>query len=232
MGRTGAVIALIIMIGIPTITGIYFDAMPSILQILTASVGLLAIFVPVTISEAFAYTPIFGSSFYLSSITGNISNLKLPVANTVLRVLDVQTGTEDADIVTSIAVAVSSLVTLGIIILGVILILPLRPVLELPAIKLASSYILPALFGCMSVGMLVPGLGNGITSRGRLKGMILPAALILLINVIFVYIVKQPIIVSTFQGIIMLLMLPVAYFGTKALYKRGKIQVFLPGEGK
>ncbi|MDR0908358.1 MAG: hypothetical protein LBM77_01200 [Spirochaetaceae bacterium] len=230
MGRIYGVLALLIMIGVPVIAGLYFDAMPGFFQILAASVGLLAIFIPVTVSETIAYTPVFGSSIYLTMVTGNISNLKLPVANEVLKVIDVQPGTEDADVVTNIAVAISSLVTLTILILGVILMLPLRPILELPTVKLAAGYILPALFGVLGVGVLQPNLGGGITTKGRMKGMILPCILILFINILFVYIIRQPIIVSTFQGFIILLMLPVAWFSTKSLYKKGKVQVFLPGE--
>ncbi|MDR0723091.1 MAG: hypothetical protein LBF75_09940, partial [Treponema sp.] len=121
LGRMGIVCAIIIMLGIPAAAGIYFNAMPPILQILTTAVGLLALFVPSAFSETIAYSPILGSSYYLAQITGNISNLKLPVAKTALQILDVEEGTEDADIVTSIAVSVSSFVTIAVIVAGVIL---------------------------------------------------------------------------------------------------------------
>ncbi|GHT79130.1 hypothetical protein FACS1894130_07050 [Spirochaetia bacterium] len=230
LGRLGAVLAVIIMLGMPIIAGIYFHAMPGILRIISASIGLLSIFAPAAISEVIAYTPVFGSSIYLAQITGNISNLKLPVANTILQVLDVESGTEDADIVTSIAVSVSSFVTIVIIVVGVLLLIPLRPVLTLPAVKLASGYIVPALFGSMAFGMLNNNLGGGIKSKGRLKGAILPAVVVIAINLIVGRLLHLMMVVTLYQGFIMLLLLPITWFGTKWLYKKGQIKVYLPGE--
>lgn len=42
--------------------------------------SILLIYIPVGFSEALSYTPILGCSAYLAFITGNIMNLKLPVA--------------------------------------------------------------------------------------------------------------------------------------------------------
>jgi hypothetical protein len=159
-------------------------------------------------------------------------NLKLPVANTALQLLDVERGTEEADIVTSIAVSVSSFVTIIVIFLGVLLILPLRPVLTLPVVKLASGYIVPALFGSLAIGAIGSNIGGGIKTKGRLKGMILPVILVAAVNIIVVYIIKKPMLLAFYQGFLMLALLPIAYFGTKLLYKKGQIQVLLPGEGK
>jgi hypothetical protein len=230
LGRIAAVIALIIMIGMPIIAGIYFHALPSFLRIITASLGLLALFTPVAMSEVIAYTPIFGSSIYLTLITGNVMNLKLPMANTALQLLDVEKGTEDADIVTSIAVSVSSFVTILVIILGVLLLLPLQPILTLPLVKLASGHIIPALFGSLAVGIMGNNVGGGIQTRGRLKGLILPTILVIAINLIITYVLHMGILLSLYQGFITLLMLPVTWFWTKSLYKSGQIKVILPGE--
>jgi len=105
-GRIGGSIALIIMFSMPIIAGLYFNAMPSFLQIIMASVGLLAIFVPVAISEVISYTPVLGSSIYLTLVTGNVTNLKVPVANNALKLMDVQYGSEDADVISAIAVGI------------------------------------------------------------------------------------------------------------------------------
>jgi hypothetical protein len=230
LGRFGAFSAVFIMLAMPTIAGIYFNAMPNFLAVITTAIGLLAMFVPAAVSEVIAYTPIFGSSMYLAQITGNILNLKLPVANTALQILDVESGTEDADIVTSIAVSISSFVTTIIVLTGVILMLPLQPVLTLPVVKTASAYIVPALFGSLTIGSIGSHIGGGIRTKGRLKGMIAPVAFLIIVNLLFTYILKQPQFLSLYQGFLMLAMLPIAWFGTKALYKSGQIKVFLPGE--
>jgi hypothetical protein len=230
LGRIGAVIAIIIMLGIPTIAGIYFNAMPDFFQVIITAAGLLSLFVPAALSEVIAYTPILGSSIYLTLITGNVMNLKLPVANNALALLDVESGTEDADLVTSIAVSVSTFFTLLIIFLGVLLILPLQPVLTLTAVRTASSYIVPALFGSLTLGAVGSGIGGGIRAPGRLKGAILPALLVIAIYVIIHYVIKAARLWALYQGIVILVLLPVAYFSTKLLYKKGQIKVLLPGE--
>jgi hypothetical protein len=232
LGRFGAAAALLIMLAMPTIAGIYFSAMPDIGSIFTASIGLLAMFAPAAISEVIAQTPIFGSSYYLAQITGNIMNLKLPVANAALQLLDVESGTEDADIVTSIAVSVSSFVTTIVILIGVLLMLPLQPLLTLPAVKTASAYIVPALFGSLTIGSIGSHLGGGIRTEGRLKGFIVPALIVAAVNIFFIYIIKQPVILSLYQGFLMIALIPVTWFCTKRLYRTGQIKVFLPGDEK
>jgi hypothetical protein len=230
LGRIGIVGAIIIMLGIPAVAGIYFDALPSVLQVLTTGISLLAIFVPAAFSETIAFSPILGSSYYLAQITGNISNLKIPVAKTALQILDVEEGTEDADIVTSIAVSVSSLVTIAVIVVGVILLQPLQPVLSQPVFKLASSNIVPALFGSLVVGAMGSQLGGGITCRGRWKGASILFAIVAIVYVIVVHVMKNPMLFALYQGFLMLALIPVAWFSHKWLYKSGGIEVSLPGD--
>ncbi|MDR2246916.1 MAG: hypothetical protein LBE17_09690 [Treponema sp.] len=230
LGRIGIVCAIILMLGIPTVVGVYFNALPSVLQILTTAVGLLALFVPAAFSETIAFSPILGSSYYLAQITGNISNLKLPVAKTALQILDVEEGTEDADIVTSIAVSVSSFVTISVIVIGVILLQPLRPVLNLPVFKLASGNIVPALFGSLFVGSLGSKIGGGITCRGRWKGAVILFVVVAVVYLIVVYGMKNAMGFSLYQGFLMLALIPIGWFGNKWMYKTGQITVLLPGE--
>jgi hypothetical protein len=230
LGRVGIVCAAIIMLGIPAITGIYFNAMPTFLQVLTTAVGLLALFIPAAFSETIAYSPILGSSYYLAQITGNISNLKLPVAKSALQILDIEEGTEDADIVTSITVSVSSFVTIAVIVIGVILLQPLRPILETPLFKQASGSIVQALFGSLIVGAMGSQLGGGITCRGRWKGSAILFAVVAIAYVIVIYGMKNPMLWALYQGFLMLALIPIAWFSHKWLYKAGQITVMLPGE--
>jgi hypothetical protein len=230
LGIIGSAIAIVVMLGIPTITGLFFNAMPTFAQLLAASIGILALFVPVAVSEVIAYTPILGSSIYLAMITGNLSNLKLPIGNQALTLLDVEAGTEDADIVTSIAISVSSFSTIIIILIGVLLLLPLRPILTNPTVRTASGYIVPALFGSLSVGALGSSIGGGIRTEGRLKSVILPAVLVAAVNILFVYILKQPIIIAMYQGFLILILLHITWYWAKFLYKTNQIKVILPGE--
>ena len=59
--------------------------------------------------------------------------------------------TEEGEIVSTIAIAVSSIITTLIIVLGVLLITPLTPILNSPVLAPAFDQILPALFGGLGV---------------------------------------------------------------------------------
>jgi hypothetical protein len=123
LGRFGIVGAIIVFLALPTALGLYFHALPPLSQVLAGSVGLLAIFIPISISELIAYTPILGSSTYLSTITGNVLNLKVPAVQNALRQVDVEPGTEEADIVAVIAVSASAFVTVIVLVAGVLLLI-------------------------------------------------------------------------------------------------------------
>ncbi len=117
--------------------------------------GLLAtapMYWAVAVIEVFTYIPMLGAGgSYLSFVTGNISNLKLPVALNALEQAGVSINSEEGEVVSTVAIAISSIVTTLIIIVGVILIVPLRPILSAPALEPAFAQILPALFGGLAV---------------------------------------------------------------------------------
>ena len=118
-------------------------------------VGLIAtapMYWAVGVVETFTYVPMLGAGgSYLSFVTGNISNLKLPVALNALEQTNANIRTEEGEIVSSVAIAVSSIVTMVIICLGVLLITPLTPILDAPVLAPAFAQILPALFGGLGV---------------------------------------------------------------------------------
>ena len=88
---------------------------------------------------------------YLSFVTGNISNLKLPCALNALEQNEVSASSEEGEVISTIAIATSSIVTTVIILLGVICIVPLTPILEAPVLEPAFAQMLPALFGGLGV---------------------------------------------------------------------------------
>ena len=88
---------------------------------------------------------------YLSFVTGNITNLKAPAALNALELAEADVKTEEGEVVATVAIAVSSIVTTLIIVLGVVLITPLTPILNSPALAPAFDQILPALFGGLNI---------------------------------------------------------------------------------
>lgn len=224
LGRKQTILVIILMLALPTIIAFYFKTFPDIGQVMTASIGLLAIFVPIAISEMISFTPILGSSIYLTLITGNVTNLKLPAVTNAFNTLNIEPGTEEADVISAIVVSISSITTLVIVAIGVFAMVPLRPILTRPAVVTATSYVLPALFGCLMLGILGPNIGGGVTTKKRLLGAV-PAALIVIVLSLI-----SPEIVTNLQGFLILFMLPITYFTSKYLFKKGTIKVILPSE--
>ena len=88
---------------------------------------------------------------YLGFVTGNLTNLKVPCALNAMEAAKVRPGSEEGEVISTIAIASSSIVTTLVIALGVFGLGFLRPVLESPALKPAFDNILPALFGALGV---------------------------------------------------------------------------------
>jgi len=173
------------------------------------AVGLLAtapMYWAVGIIETITFVPMLGAGgSYLSFVTGNISNLKLPCALNALEQNEVSASTEEGEVISTIAIATSSIVTTLIIIIGVICIVPLTPILSAPVLEPAFAQMLPALFG---------GLGVAFVSKNW-KIAIAPVVLML---ILFIFI---PALDSGTVGI----MVPVSVLFTigvsRILYKKG-----------
>lgn len=151
-GRIWNLSIMVILLLFPVFLCVLFGEIPDWKGL---GLGLLAtapMYWAVAVIETFTYTPMLGAGgSYLSFVTGNISNLKLPCALNALDQAGVKANSEEGEIISTIAVAASSIVTTLIIIVGVILIVPLMPVLESPVLEPAFAQILPALFGGLGV---------------------------------------------------------------------------------
>jgi hypothetical protein len=96
------------------------------------------------------FSPMLGSgATYLAFTTGNLTNLKVPCALNALEIADIEPGSSQGEIISTIAVATSSLVTNLVLIIGVLLFVQLTPLLASPLLKPAFENILPALFGAL-----------------------------------------------------------------------------------
>ncbi len=141
-----------IFIAFPIILCIIFSAVPDWNGLLKGLLATLPMYWAVGIIEVITYVPMLGAGgSYLSFVTGNISNLKLPCALEVLENSGYKSSTEEGEIISTISIAVSSIVTTVIIIIGVILLVPLTPVLSSPVLEPAFNQLLPALFGALGV---------------------------------------------------------------------------------
>jgi len=207
-GRIWGLSLFVLVLMFPILVGIIFNAVPDWNALLGGLLAIMPMYWAVGIVEMFTYVPMLGAGgAYLSFVTGNISNLKLPCALDAMERADVKASSEEGEIISTIAIAVSGIVTTIIIILGVIFIVPLTPILNAPVLAPAFDMILPALFG---------GLAVVFVSK-NLKISIAP---IILMLVLFIFV---PALNESTVGI----MVPVGVVFTiavaRVLYKKGKL---------
>ena len=153
-GRIWGYTLFVLILAFPLILCLIFGVAPQWSAMLRAILSVLPMYWAVGIIEIFTYIPMLGAGgSYLSFVTGNISNLKLPCALDAMEKANVKANSEEGEIISTIAIAVSSIVTTFIIIIGVVLIQVsnLGALLESPVLKPAFDQLLPALFGGLAV---------------------------------------------------------------------------------
>ena len=151
-GRLWGSLALLLMLLVPAAISLYFNAWPPLAPFLKALLGVAPMYWTVGVIEVLTFVPMLGTGgSYLGFVTGNLTNLKVPAALNAMQAAGVRAGTEEGDVVSTIAIASSSIVTTLVIAVGVFLLGFLRPVLESPQLKPAFDNILPALFGALGV---------------------------------------------------------------------------------
>lgn len=205
-GRIWNLSVMFLLLMFPVSIALIFRVAPDWGALVKGLIPTVAMYWTVGAIETVTFVPMLGAGgSYLSFVTGNISNLKLPCALNALEQNEVSANSEEGEVISTIAIATSSIVTTLIIVLGVVLIIPLTPILSAPALQPAFAQILPALFG---------GLGVAFVS----KNWKIALAPILLMLVLFIFV---PALDSSMVG----MMVPVSALFTIAIarifYKKG-----------
>lgn len=153
-GKISCLIAILLILMVPAaITFVYRGHVDvSIANTMNAILVLTAIYGPVCIIEVVSYSPILGAGgTYLSFITGNIMNMKLPAASNALAVNGVERGTEEGEVISTLAIGASSIVTTAILFLGMLFLGKLLvPVITSPEMAPAFNNVTPALLGALA----------------------------------------------------------------------------------
>ena len=197
---------MILLLAFPLTVAFVFGTAPDWQALVMGLIATAPMYWAVGIIETITYVPMLGAGgSYLSFVTGNISNLKLPCAINALEQNEVSANSEEGEIISTIAIATSSIVTTIIIVIGVVCIVPLTPILEAPVLEPAFAQMLPALFG---------GLGVAFVS----KNWKIAVAPVILMLALFIFV---PALNAGTVGI----MVPVSVLFTigvsRILYKRG-----------
>ena len=205
-GRIWNLSVMVLLLAFPAAVCLIFGVLPEWKSLFKGLLYTAPMYWAVGAIETVTYVPMLGAGgSYLSFVTGNISNLKLPCALNAMEQNGVSANSEEGEVISTIAIAVSSIVTTVIIIIGVVLIGPLMPILQKPALQPAFDQILPALFG---------GLGVAFVS----KNWKIAVAPVLLMLILFIFV---PALDSGTVGI----MVPVSALLTigvaRILYKKG-----------
>lgn len=191
-GRISLTLGFLGTLLFPAVLIFHFKIPVSIPQILKGAASIVMLMLPISLSEFLSIAPIIGTSaMYIMVLTGNFTNLKIPASISAMESvgLDPTNYTDESDVISTIAMATSTIVSEIIIVIGVLLIIPLAKPLANPILVPAFSNIVPALFGALGVGMIsknpklaiVPFISGYILLRTQ----ILPSVFLMPVLILF-----------------------------------------------
>ena len=152
LGRLTLILATVLLIAVPFIVSVLNGVQPSLSGFINGFIKVGMIYIPMAIVEFLIYTPMLGvGGSYLSFLTGNVTNMKIPVVMNSKEIAQTESGTIEHEIISTISVAVSAMVTTLVIVAGVLLIVPLQPILQNEALLPAFNNVVPALFGALGL---------------------------------------------------------------------------------
>lgn len=210
LGRITSIISLALMMCVPLVITIVYKISVSVAEVLTVGSGLIAMFAPMAIVENISYYPIMGAGgVYLSCITGNVMNMKLPSALSGMKLAGVEPGSNKGDVISIISIGISSFTTVTILAFSMFLVGKyVTPYLSHPALAPAFANIMPALLGALVTPFVVKSVKISVTP------FVLTIGLCLVLGGAFVQRYQ-----SYFLPFVMIISVLAAYW----MYKRGML---------
>ena len=206
-GRRFMIISTVLMLLVPLVFSWINNAWPTWDLIVKGFMTVGAIYIPIGIIETLNYAPMLGvGATYISHVTGNISNMKLPAALSAMKQANVEPGSDEAEIIATLSVASSSIVTTIIIFVGVVLLLPYLGIVQ-EYLGPVTDYLVPAIFGALGLVFVVR----------HWKLTIVPLTVMLLL---FAFVIKDPTIQPVFVPIASLLSMVTARW----MFKKGWVK--------
>ena len=152
LGKILLLISMILLLSVPFVIGVLNSVMPGLGGFLSGMAKVGIIYIPVAIVEFLVYTPMLGvGGSYISFLTGNVTKMKIPCAMNARDMARTTVGTPENEIISTISTATSAIVTTLVIVVGVLLIVPLQPVLQSETLLPAFNNVVPALFGALGL---------------------------------------------------------------------------------
>jgi len=151
LGRIVSLVTLVLLVGAPFLIGAVLGAEPDLGAVAKGFLSVGLVWTVSSVVEFLVYTPMLGSGgSYLAFITGNLINMKIPCAMNAKELVGAKSGTAENEVISTLSIATSALVTIVVLALGVVLLIPLQPVLQSPVLAPAFANVVPALFGAMA----------------------------------------------------------------------------------
>ena len=152
IGKITMFLGMLMLMAVPFVIAAIYDVSIDGKGFLAGFAKVAVVYIPVGIVEFLVYAPMLGAGgSYISFITGNVTNMKIPCAMNARDIAGTQVGTPENEIVSTISTATSAIVTTLVIVVGVILLIPLQPVLQSETLAPAFDYVVPALFGALGL---------------------------------------------------------------------------------
>lgn len=151
-GKIWSVTALCVLFCVPLVFSLKYNAFPDLQIFMKAALKIIPIYWGTAIVEVITYTPMLGAGgTYLSFVTGNITNLKLPCALSALDRSGYKASSEEGEVISTVAIASSAITTTLVIAVGVLAFGPSILKITDPQSPLAPAfnYVIPALFGAL-----------------------------------------------------------------------------------
>ena len=163
LGRIVCFITLILLLTAPFAMAFLVGGRPDFKAVGKGFLSIGIVYFVSCIAEFLVYTPMLGAGgTYLAFITGNLINMKIPCAMNARDIVGAKTGTAENEIISTLSIATSSLVTILVLAVGVALLVPLQPFLQNPALQPAFEQVVPALFGAMAYKYYRKNIGTAV----------------------------------------------------------------------
>lgn len=157
-GRISSLTTLCVMLMFPSAICLYLNVWPQFHDVFNGLIKIIPLFWTTGVIEVVSYTPVLGAGgTYLSFVTGNITNLKLPCGLNAMESANVKANSEEGEVVSTIAIATSAITTTLILAVGVLLFSPVLPHITAEGSLFAPAFqqVVPALFGALGAGYFI-----------------------------------------------------------------------------
>ena len=165
IGKITGALGVIIAFAPALVLAIVYGILPKPAALATAFVAGASSFGVLWFVEPISYFSVLGPvGTYMAFLSGNISNMRVPCASMAQVSAEVEPGTEQGSVIATLGMAISIVINVSVLTIGVILgssILAMLP----ESITSALGYLLPALFGALLVQF---GMSHKIHALGIL----------------------------------------------------------------